>query len=259
MKRSVAGNILLVSMLLTACSIESEFDPSIYQNLPEANWLLTEYIQDEEPLYGFTYQGNTLQTQTLFGPNGDIEFHLEYDQHKQPVKMHAEVIERVYDVFYYYEDQLLDRIEFQVDNEERVRFLFFYNDHRKIETMIEIYRSGFVNEVTYQWDGDNISRYQVHNGATSDELDWVFEFEYDKKRNPFENVYRDIGYDFFQNIPLTANNWTRKTVFQKANPQMVQEYNNTIEYWGPDYPLFTTTEFVDRLGEVHTSKVDFSY
>lgn len=241
------------------CSIENEFDPDIYQNLPEAKWYLTEYHQDEELLYSFSYLGKQLQTQTLHGSNGDIEFHLEYGDNKVPLKMHAEILERVYDVYFYYENDLLQRIEFQIDEEELVRFLLFYNQFNQIETMIEQYRSGFVNEVSYQWEDDNIVRYQVHNQNSSNENDLVFEFEYDEKRNPFVNVYQDIGYDFFQNTPITASNWTKKVVYRKGSPELFEVYQNHIEYWGPDYPLFTTTEFTDLDGEVSTSKVDYSY
>lgn len=252
--------LALISLFMGGgCSIESEFDPSIYQNLPEAQWYLTEYRQDDELLYSFTYLGRTLQTQTLHGPNGDIEFHLEYGNGNLPVKMRAEIRERVYDLFYFYEDDLLQRMEFQIDGEERVRFLLFYNDFNKIETVIEEYRSGFVNEISYQWEGDNIKLYQVHNQNTSNEVDLVFEFEYDDKRNPFSNVYQDVGYDFFQNLPISANNWTRQVVYRKGTPELYSVYNNTIEYWGPNYPLFTTTEFIDENGQVYTSKVDFSY
>ena len=241
------------------CSVESEFDPSVFQDLPEAKWYLTEYIQDGETLYDFTYSGFTLLTQTLHGPYGDINFALEYDEAGAPKSMHAQVIERVYDVYYFHESDQLVRIEFFVDQEELIRFLFFYNDQGKIVATKEIYRSDFEKEITYIWEENNIVRYEVHNMNTGNELDWVFEFEYDDKKNPFFNVYQNIGYDFFQNLPLTSNNWTKKTVYRKGTPDIKAVYNNKIEYWGPNYPLFSTTEVVDSDGQIYTSKVDFSY
>ena len=253
--------VILTAVLLTfaGCSLDNDFDPSVYQNLPPAEWFLTEYTSDETLLYSFTYLGKQLQTQTLHGTHGDIEFHLEYGEDDRPVVMHAEILERVYDVFYFYDSDQLIRIEFQVDENELVRFLFFYNSAGKIETMIEKYRSGFINEISYQWQGNNIVRYQVHNQNTDPELDWIFEFKYDDKRNPFVNVYQDVGYDFFQNVPITTNNWVEKVVYRNDQPHLKQVYTNTIEYWGPNYPLFSTTELVDSDGQVYSSKVDFTY
>ena len=64
---------------------------------------------------------------------------------------------------------------------------------------------GLLVDVYFEWEGQNIKRYQSTVYHFPDGSTYVYGFKYDELRNPYHSVFQNIGFNFIDNLPLTEN------------------------------------------------------
>jgi hypothetical protein len=131
-------------------------------------------------------------------------------------------------------------MEFEVWNNRilRQRVLFERDREGRIVGMRRFSLNlGQLLQVRFEWEEGNIRRYESTMYGDMGLITWVYEFQYDNYRNPYASVFREIGFNFVDYLPLTENNWVEMVVYEKGNENGTRvTFRNKFSYGG-NYPF----------------------
>ena len=142
-------------------------------------------------------------------------------------------------------------MEWEVWNGNKLRqWVFFDRDNKgRIIRMSQISLVfGLLVDVFFEWEGQNITRYESTVYNFPDISTYVYEFKYDQFRNPYHSVFQNIGFNFIDNLPLTENNWLEMLVYEKGDYEGTKiNYLNKFGYGGK-YPFVKeSTQIKDKI------------
>ena len=220
--------------------------------------MLSEYNQQDETLYSFTYKGWNLKTMTYHRSFGDFEYTFEYDDRRLPVKASATRFERLFEYYFYYENGLLKIIEEQVDGIVYEEVSFTYDDMQRIVFSESVSNDGSKFR-EYTWEEYNISRIESYSSSLGKEYAKVFEFEYDDRDHPLKTAFHFIGYNLIDDLPIIQNNWISMSSYWKSYPSFVDSYEKDFEYYDNGFPFKETIKFRDDFGYLREIETNYVY
>lgn len=239
------------ALVVTAFSCSSEDEGFDYSQtyMGSGELLLTEYRENDNPFYAFTYTPDSRLNSITFFATKEITYSMTYnDSTGKPIYMSAVFGRNQLKMELTYQEDLLEKYRFTVNDQEAFRVKLFYDSlARVLKTVYESdHELGSVVR-EFSWEGNNVSKVQIYSADNPAVFPYRYEYEYDGRVNPFLSVYKSIGYNLAENFPLCESNWTQLKVYEPGAKFPSFEVTNRFTYWGLSYPY-------DRLTEGRSSK-----
>lgn len=246
MKKTLMMGIIL--LVFSCAGNDDNFSPSGLE-VNHSMYLLKEYDEDSKKLYSFSYKGEYLESNTIYDDYGLTNFDYHYNLPGRPDTIF--VTQPVYDYYIIpeFNDTLISVLNIYIQNDLKLKYIMSYNDDNKIIQVSKVsIRSGLVARSLFTWEGNNIKTYEIQFMLVIPPVDYVYEYEYDEWINPYKNVFRNIGFNLIDFIPISENNWLKMVGYNKNYPQNRLTIRNQFAYSGPGFPFVSSKSKVDYDG-----------
>ena len=254
-------SMLGIFLLVVSCSgNEENFSPDGIE-VVHGKYLLKEYRENNKKLYSFSYNNDYLETNTIYGDNSlkNFVYHYSGIQGRPDTVI---VTQPLYDYFIIPEftDTLISVLNIYIENDLKLRYIMTYDQDNKIIQVSKVsVRSGLVARSLFTWEGDNIKSYEVQFMLVIPPVDYVYEYQYDDRINPYKNVFRNLGFNLIEFMPISKNNWLTMVGYNKDYPQTRVTIRNQFAYSGPGYPFASSKSVVDYDGSKSETLGNYDY
>ena len=244
-KTLVIGIILLV---LSCAGNEDYFSPSGIEVI-HGKYLLKEYDEDNKKLYSFSYAGDYLESNTIYNDQGLTKYKYHYSETGRPDTIFVSQPHYDYYMIPEFNDTLISLLNVYFEGDLKLKYIMTYDDSNKIIQVSKVsIRSGLVARSLFEWEGNNIKTYEIQFMLVIPPVDYVYEYKYDNRLNPYKNVFRNIGFNLIDFVPVSQNNWLTMVGYSKDYPQTRLTIRNQFAYSGPGYPFASSKSRVDYDG-----------
>ncbi len=226
------------TFLLIACSPEEPIDLSKIKRNKPTSYYLKEYLENNDLIQSFEYDSVNLTYMTQY--SGSRESTIQFVYRPDGVVDSAYIRQRYFprDLYFVYNDSLI--VEFEVWNSDilRQRVIFDRDEEGRIIRMTRFSLTyGLILDVFFEWENQNISRYESTFYADLDPETFVYEFKYDQFRNPYASAFEKVGFNFVDYMPISTNNWTELLIYKKNDSSGSSVlFSNKFSYGG-SYPF----------------------
>ena len=110
-------------------------------------------------------------------------------------------------------------------------------------------------EVEYTWDAGNIIETNTQFLESTEKI----LYDYDDRKNPMIEVYRNIGYNHHNSTPITRNNKNNSILTSSNFPGDSEVSTNLYSYITPGYPIYVSSKSEDRFGRKTQSDLTYTY
>jgi len=229
----------IISLLcLLACTPDDPTPPPI----PAHYFVLTAYEENKTIYNTFDYEDDQLIQQSFIEEDEirTIQFVYRDDGLVDSVYIRQSWFPR--NLKFHYEDTLI--MEWEVWNlaNSLVQWVLLERDDqgRIIEMSRVSYNYGLVYTYTFNWDGSNISDYEMTWFSEYENMTYHYEFKYDHYINPYNSTFQKIGINFQHffpfPLPLTKNNPIEEMSYLKSNPEKTRIVLKNKYFYVGHYP-----------------------
>jgi hypothetical protein len=221
---------------------------------------LTQYTENNRIIYEFKYDSSRLVTHNDYSSNGAIMFNYKYNESGRPDKI--EVSQRLYNYVIYpiFDDTLLTELRVYIDDQFRSKYVMDYDNENRIIRVSRINsRNALLAATNIMWDGNNIKEYELKFNYVYPPIVYKYQYEYDKQKNPYKNVFRGFNYNLIEFLPISENNWTTMVGYNEDYPQNKLTLKNTFSYAGQGYPFVKFESAIGYDGKKSETYSEYKY
>jgi len=114
---------------------------------------------------------------------------------------------------------------------------------------------GLPAQMDYIWEGENVTKIITRTPRST----YIYEFEFDKQRNPYQEVYASIGFDPINRMPVSQSNWIETMHYYEGDKENALIYSSKYAFSYGGYPFYVATEHTDFYGVKHDVRQEYQY
>ena len=253
------GALIPVFVFIFSCRQDHEMgNLKILKEIP-VNPLLTEYSENNNPIYSFSYDSGRLVSHTQFAVDGNIEFNYEYDSSGKPNKIEVSRPSYNYTIYPEFSDSLLRELSIMADGRLQSRYVFENDSSGKMIKASRISPANvLIASAVFTWHGLNVTSYELKLLYVNPPITFRYDYEYDRLMNPYKVVFRDFKFNLIDFMPVSENNYIHMTGYNEDNPRSKVLISYQYSY-SAGFPFFRYESLTDFNGATSNSYSDYNY
>lgn len=226
---------LIVVPILVSC------EPTSYSEIkPQESKInfLKYYYEDNQLVQHFEYEGDKITKLIKYKDNDSTVINFIYDENGLADSALIKERKITREMKFIYHESVLIGFEVRSSNNSQHQIVLSRDLNNRIVHMEFIsYKYGILSQADFFWEGPNIIKYESKSFNGLDNPTYVYDFKsYDHFWDPYNYVFRSVGFNFIDFIPLSENNWIELEISRKNYYNNYRIYYLNKFSYGGHYP-----------------------